>query len=133
MKKEFATPQEQLKWEDNLLKLPEFMHGYPDDAIQFNENMTRYFNECVDILGYDDEEKRRFLNIEVKTPSFEGGDGKIYPSNDRITYLYAHDKLIALAVETRTLLNFVDFVMVCTITNGSLKFIGELHDVETRG
>jgi hypothetical protein len=90
--------------------------------------MWEYFDGCTGLIGYASEDRGKVLNVEVKTPMFER-DGLLNPTNDRITYLFADDLLIALGIETRTVFNFIDAVFVCMLTNGKLFFLRDLYDI----
>ena len=112
---------------ENLTSIPlipaEYLHCAPDDTEIKGKLIDEYFQRVIDLLGYDQKAIEAFLNIESHEIYFEGTDGEMYPTDDRITTLSAHGTLVAFAFETRDAGNFIDFSLVCTITEDSIGLL----------
>jgi hypothetical protein len=134
-RRQFEEHHEQLSWLDIPIKEQEIFHSAPDFNAYIDKRMFDYFNSCVDLIGYANEDRDKLLRVEVKTPMFETDAGsqaqmvELNPTNDRITYLFAQNLLIALGIETRDVLNFIDVVLVSALNYDRLFFLKNQYDI----
>ncbi|HUD04663.1 MAG TPA: hypothetical protein VMR59_01625 [Patescibacteria group bacterium] len=98
-----------------FLKPIETFHCAPDDSSYKGERIDRYFREVIDLVGYNDRAKAAFCRIVINTLGFEDGP-KLDPTNNFTHILTVQHRQVAFALETRDEFNFIDMVMVCTIT-----------------
>jgi hypothetical protein len=104
------------------LVVPEFYQCAPDDSSEMGQLQDDYFERVMVLLGYNDRARASFLEIESQIMAFEDATG-VYPTNDRITTLRAQGKTIAYTYEARTEYNYIDFSLVCTLSQEVLDIL----------
>ena len=81
-----------------------------------------YFERVMGYLGYTQKAKKAFLFIDSNITASEDAGG-VYPTNNRITALRAHSRLIAYTYEERNDSNHVYYSLVCTLSQEVLDIL----------
>ena len=86
---------------------------------KLGERINLYFEEVIDIIGYNRRALGIFANIEHMEIMRNTGHGEVI-TDDMLSWLLVQDRLVATALQRRDGFNRVQVALVCYLTPETL-------------